>query len=314
MKLSKAIEGYLIDLRARGFSEQTLRLYGMYLPKVTEFLKDPEVDQVTGAGLNEYMVYIRTQYVPKRFSGDQSPLSASAVDNHWECIRSFFKWCNVSLEIPRPDINLYRPKFKLPPVSAFTEEEIKRLVEGCVYNREKNPKNASYLRKRRPTADRDKALVLLLLDTGLRVGEFCRLKIEDVDIETGEVTVAPHGSGQKTKPRAVYLGNNAKRAMWLFIAKKQKPRPTDKLFLMTEKSIRALLRHLGERMNVKHVHSHRFRHTFAIWYLRNGGDVFTLARQLGHSGLEMTMHYLNIVGSDVENAHRRASPGDKWNF
>ena len=81
---------------------------------------------------------------------------------------------------------------------------------------------------------------------------------------------------------------------------------------MGENTIRHLLRNLGERANVKDVHPHRFRHTFSIEFLRNGGDVYSLQRLLGHSTLPMCLRYLALAQADIEKAHRRASPADNW--
>ena len=81
---------------------------------------------------------------------------------------------------------------------------------------------------------------------------------------------------------------------------------------MNNTSLRLLLTRLGDKVGVPHCHPHRFRHTFAIEFLRAGGDVFSLQRLLGHSTLDMVKNYVAIAQVDVRNAHRKASPVAHW--
>ena len=81
---------------------------------------------------------------------------------------------------------------------------------------------------------------------------------------------------------------------------------------MNKNALRLIMARLGKKSGVKNCHPHRFRHTFAITYLRSGGDLFTLQSLLGHSTLDMVQHYARIAEIDVEQAHRRASPADNW--
>jgi len=76
--------------------------------------------------------------------------------------------------------------------------------------------------------------------------------------------------------------------------------------------LQKILESIGNRAGVQNVHPHRFRHTFAIQYLRNGGDPYSLQALLGHSSLDMVKNYLRIAQIDIDTAHRRASPVDNW--
>ena len=83
---------------------------------------------------------------------------------------------------------------------------------------------------------------------------------------------------------------------------------------LNRNAVAHLLARIGKRAQVPGVDAHRFRHTFAIQYLRNGGDIYTLQRLLGHRSLEIVKNYLRLSEMDAGNAHKKASPADNWNL
>jgi integrase/recombinase XerD len=318
MQLSKAIEGYVFSALAEGYSSLTLNVYRSALGTLAEYLGDKQVQDISVDDLRGFMAYLVTGYVPERINNPEntSPLSTASHHRYWKSIRSFFKWAEADLGVGRPDLALKMPQWESKEIIPFTEEEIKALLKACDYASVSGGKRKSYQFKRH-TASRDKAIILTLLDTGVRVGELTRLRIGDLNLETGEVRVQPFHV-KKTRPRTTYLGKASRKAVWKYLVERSSSDPGDPLFTthdekpLTTQCVLNLLSRIGKSTGVMGVHPHKFRHTFAIQYLRNGGDIFTLQRQLGHKRLDMVSHYLNIAKSDVQNAHQKASPADRW--
>lgn len=315
MRTTQAIEGFILEGKAGLYAPSTVILHRLYLGRLANFLGDPQLKAITPADLNRFMVYLHEEYKPQRInSPDKSPLSPAAIDNHWKSIRGFFRWCEKHLGTVRPDLDLPRPKYRFPHVEPLTYDEVKRMLNACEFTRDVRPGNRHSYRMKRHTADRDKAIIMIFLDTGIRLGELCRLKAGDVNLDNGEIYIRPFGSGQKTKSRTVRIGTNTRRAIWKYAAMAQASRHVDDpLFdLKLPSSVRGVIKRISGNAGVANVYPHRFRHTFAIEYLRNGGDVFTLKELLGHSTLDMVQRYLALSRSDTKDAHRRASPVDRW--
>jgi site-specific recombinase XerD len=125
-------------------------------------------------------------------------------------------------------------------------------------------------------------------------------------------------SGKGNKDRHVYIGNSAQRALWRYLATRPTIKPDSPLFATRDNTPirRNVLYHIIERLaqtaDVKNATTHRFRHTFAINLLRNGGNVLELQRLLGHEKLETIRIYVTLAQSDLSAAHRQASPADNW--
>jgi integrase/recombinase XerD len=320
MNLSKAIEGLFFSLKADGYSQATIDLYRIMLKNLTEFLDDPEVQNIKTYDLTRYFAFLRSDYQPQRKSGSIAPLSGSTLQNHWKAIKCFFNWASVEFSLQkRPD-----EKLKLPPnnpkvIMPLSESDIKAILTHAEYSREAKTNSRNSFKMKRTTSERDIALIIFLLDTGVRSGEACRLNIKDLDLEKGEVFIAPYGSSKrKTKSRVLPIGKATRRVIWRYLASRSETDENDPLFLtvagkrMNPNSVRLLLTDLGGKANVPNCHPHRFRHTFAVQYLRNDGDIFTLQMILGHESLDMVKRYLQLAKTDATNAHRRSSPADNW--
>lgn len=316
MNLSEAIEYFRICQLADGYSPSTVELYQWALSRLLGFAGDQPAAEITLKQLRRFMLYMKNEYEPRRPGGNSSPLSPSSLQNIWKALRSFFGWAEQELGIERPDERLGKPPSPPAEIEPFTHHEIQLLVSACERTRLSSGRRKPFTMKR-PTGVRDKAIVLTLLDTGLRVGELARLKVDNLQLDRGKIYVEPWGSGKKTKSRNVYLGKASTRAIYRYLIER-KEETQDHLFInsrgreMNRNTIRHILNALGERAGVPKVYPHRFRHTFAIQYLRNGGDVFTLQHLLGHSSLEMVRRYLHLADRDVAGVHRTASPVDRW--
>ena len=292
MLLKKAIEGFLLQKSIEGLSQRTLETYEYQLRRLADFLDNPTLTSVTTHDLKRFFHHFRSEYTPQRWSGDTSPLTGKTLRNYWIACRSFFAWAEEELEMPNPMAGITAPKTNSTKVEPFTEEEVKAMLRLRCGARAHN-------------------ILLVLLDTGIRSGELCGLKIKDVDLKTGKM----HVLGKGNKERTCYLGNKVRQSLWRYINNRE---PNEPLFPLQSgrplnvQQVWGIVSRIGKRANVANARPHRFRHTFAIQFLRNGGDIFTLQMLLGHSSLEMVKHYARLAAIDAEQAHRRASPADRW--
>lgn len=147
-------------------------------------------------------------------------------------------------------------------------------------------------------------LVLFLLDTGCRISEATTLRISDVDPDNLLVTL----TGKGRKQRRIPISMEFRRVCYRYITATDQ-RSDQRLFPMernnARRAVKCLCKQLGFAPPARALHA--FRHTFAVNYLRRGGSVFHLQKVLGHSTLEMTRRYANLVTADLQAVHQRLS-------
>jgi site-specific recombinase XerD len=307
MRLSEAIDGFLMWRAVTG-SAHTVRDYANTLRQFAEFVDgDPAVAAVTADDVRRFLYWLR---VERR-------LAPKTVKNAHTGLSALWTW----LEDAHGCDHILRNAVKSPKAGSreivpLSKQDVRLLLAALDKTAIWKSDRRAPAQMARSTRMRDRAIVLTLLDTGMRAQELCDLTYGDVDLKTGAVQVR-HGKGDKG--RTVYLGASARSALWMYLSKRGTLHGDDALFETAKRqpidrtALRKMLLAAGQRAEIAEtVHPHRFRHTFAINYLRNGGDVYTLQRLLGHATMEMVKRYLSLASVDVAEAHRRASPVDNW--
>lgn len=303
--LKSLTKGYILNCRCEGKSPSTIAIYGTVLKNFVWFCERnnyPEQPQgLTPGHIREFLWYLTSE--PNRWGANvpsaKKPASQTTVNDYYRALHSFFSWLQrEELIVDSPLDHLKTPKVEKQVVHALTPREIERLFRVCS--------------TKAPMDIRNRVILMVFLDCGLRVDEVAKLKLEDVDTETGTVIVR---RGKGGKGRVVHIGSKTQKALYRYVTLCRKG-SGDGLFLgrsgepMNRDGLQTLIMRLGVKAGIK-VYPHKLRHTFAISYLRNGGDIFSLKYLLGHKSLSMVDCYLQSLNAeDAASAHRRFSPVD----
>lgn len=278
-----AVESFLIDCQARRLTKKTLEYYSKNLRTFTRYLTEKRIEHVeylTQHDLRHFMLALRKR-----------DYSAQYQHNIYRSIRTFLNFCVTDGILEEsPLTKLRAPKLPTHEITAFTADEIKTIFKAC-------------------ETERDRAICMVLLDSGLRLSELLKLNVADVNLATGAVKVK-EGKGQKE--RTVYLGAKSRRQLHRYISeRKSVPGPNSALFVgqrrpihrLTVSGITQLMGRLADATGIEHCSCHTFRRTFALNCLRNGMNVYALAKLMGHADIQMLTRYLRIQQHDLAEAH-----------
>ena len=259
-------------------------------------------------GLRESRQFIL--YIQER-PGLRGPASTHTVNNRVRALRSFFNWLyhRGYTEWHRLE-NLKVPKVRQQGIEILTDEEIEKIL-SCM-----NPNTI--------LGGRNTAIFSLMLDTGLRLSEVVTLKCHNVHLDSRYVKVL----GKGDKERIVTFGSKCHRILrnymqHLRIENSEEEADAfslsaDAFFLsidgypLTPDGLRSLTERVSKRAGVPRLHPHLMRHTYATRFLLNGGNVFLLQQNLGHTTLSMVQRYVHIASRTAAQASQEYSPLDRF--
>jgi len=304
LPLSQAIDGYMLDAGARRLSPNTIVFYQHIFNRFQRFFEgDPDIGDITKQDIQRFMLGL-------------DHLSGKTALGHHTGLSALWRWAlgedlverNIVRDIAPPE-----PEERV--IAPFTEAEIKSLLSAVDKSTPYTRPGKRECQHANPTAQRNRVIIYILLDTGIRASELCGLRLRDVDLKARHILVMGKGS----KERQIPFSESTGKLLWRYIALRKEER-VDAILFPSSRSGRPLparelyhvIMRIGGRAGVADAHPHRFRHTFAIQFLRNHGDIYTLQRILGHTTLDMVKRYLAIAQTDIEAAHRVASPVANW--
>ena len=250
-----------------------------------------ELEHLKRKGIATYLDQLKT--TPSAYTGKIR--SSATIHGHARAIRAFLNFCakddDLQHVLSSPTVkNVPMPRIEKKLIETLTDEHIHAMFAAC--DKEFLPH----------LVVRDRAILSLLLDTGIRASELCGLTLDCVFLRQDDAFIKVFGKGSKW--REVGLGTQARTALHRYITRhRHASREEQHVFIGRFKNpllvdgLKQLLYRLAEFAHLEgaRVSAHIWRHTYAMQYLKNGGDVYKLSRLMGHEHVGITELYLKAL-------------------
>ncbi|MBQ8677293.1 MAG: tyrosine-type recombinase/integrase [Alphaproteobacteria bacterium] len=273
-----ALCSFLSAKKIEGCSLRSINFYQVTLQKMFIFVK-------------KLYIFINTEDIRYYLSEYQNihNVSKATIDNMRRIISSFFTWLeNEDYIIKSPARRIHKVKIPKMVKETFSEETVELMRQNC--------KNI-----------RDLAIIDTLFSTGMRVGELVRLNISDVDFSNKECVVL----GKGNKQRKVYFDAKTKIHLQQYL--KSRKDDNEALFVsllephyrLKISGVEITLRKIGKRINISHVHPHKFRRTLATKAIDKGMPIEQVQHLLGHAKIDTTLGYAMVDDENVKISHKK---------
>ncbi|WP_298008903.1 tyrosine-type recombinase/integrase [uncultured Anaerolinea sp.] len=281
MPLTEAYDDFILSRKAMNCSAKTIQTYTCVLGRFVRWLNNhgiQSVSQVTNRHVRQFLSEVQGK--PWTLNGYGRAIRT--------LVRFWYRegYLSKSIEVPVPSV----PKQKLPVLST---DQIRTILSVCTL--------------------KERVIFTFMLDSGLRRQEVCNLNIGDINLRTGVIRVV---QGKGKKDRIAVIGMNTQKLMSEYLKKLPCVSEDTPLFTsalgerFTGDGLQSFFERLSKKVGFK-VTAHMVRRTFATLCLRLGMDMVSLQTLLGHSSLETTRRYIQLIEDDLLEAHRKSSPIDR---
>ena len=306
--LPSHLDDWIIWCDMASHSARTNELRRIIVSKFIWFCEQNNFTTCGHSELQRFFAYLNTGHQSKqgRWGNPQQnkPLRSSTKQNYQKHLRCFFSWMVEEGQLScSPMERMPTVVVRSDQIQPFTREQVTAFLQAARRSRNRL---------------RDEAIITVLFDTGIRASELCSLRMRDVDLDQYRCRVL----GKGNKYRDVPFSKASRKAVWQYLRDEGRDKE-DPLFMsergteagnaMTRSGLQQLIQRLGDSagISVTRCSPHTFRHTFAVEFLRNGGNTFSLMLILGHTSLHMTNKYVALAQADIQQQHRQFSPADR---
>lgn len=244
---------------------------------------------LTTATLEHFAIWLRE--TPIREQRGKTKRSASGIHAHLRDMRAFCRWLHEE-DLIEKAVKVPMPKLPKRLFRILDDGEMGRLWQS------------KYLTGNSPLAIRNRAMVALMLDTGIRREEAANIRLADVSLERKTLTVI----GKGDKERRVFFSNRVRDLIKEFLV--IRGMDDEPLFHLSADGIRTQFRRIKEEVGLEAFHPHLLRHQFATSMLKETKSLEYVRLLLGHEDYNTTKQYLSLADSDLQEAHEAASPFD----
>lgn len=298
MLVKHALEDYAYHCRAKNLSAQTIRWYEHKLRLFAAWLGTQgivDLGDIKTTTIARFIDHLRTSHGYDTHRGEgTSERTAQTIKGYVQVIKGFLNWASredlVDAKVPA--------RIDLPRV----DEKVIRTLTPTMYKALWESAASEY---QVWLTHRDRAILALLLDTGIRADELCRLRADHIELRGGYLLV--EGKGRKEREVGP-LGEGSTAALKRYLNRYRPHSEVPAAFLskfhkpLTVSGLDQLLYRLEEWAGREvfgdvRVSAHTFRHTYACQYLENGGDVYKLSRLMGHTSVQVTERYLRAFNA-----------------
>ncbi len=283
-RLSDFIDEFENDRRSQNLTKKSIQFYRERLIEFERYCNlfgIYLVEEITPDLIRSFLLHLQ-----------EKGHNSGGVHTYYRSIKAFLNFYENEIEPENwknPIKKVKSPKVIQEPIEGIGIDTVNKLIAVCDSS---------------PIGIRNKTILLILLETGVRANELLQINIEDINLIDSSILIR---QGKGRKPRTVFFGSTAKKVLRKYL--RNLPNK-GALFIsiggdrLKYSGLRQLIRRLSQKANLPEQSLHDFRRTFALECLRNGVDPFTISRLMGHTSLQVLSRYLRQTKADLGESYK----------